>query len=146
MYFKYFKELGDYAREHQNKLQIYYLRVDDTGDYECFLPDGRRSQVRLTVIKNLNEIVRPTSEENQFLESSVNQRGRIDEERAPQTQVEYEPYIEKEAGQSVSISCGLAGDDENELKWKKLEPVRTFFRNLLNLIYKIHNRNPPPAL
>jgi hypothetical protein len=102
------------------------LQVDDTGEYECFLPDGRKSQVRLTVIKNLNEIVRPASEENQFLESSANQRERVDEERTPQTQVEYEPYIEKEADQSVSISCGLAGDDENELKWKKLEPVRKF--------------------
>jgi hypothetical protein len=108
-------------------LQIYYLQIDDSGVYECYLPDGQTSQVHLTVIKNVNELVQPIESygENQYLESKSHQQQEQgnSEERAPQTQVEYEPYIEKEAHQSVSISCGLAGEDGNELKWKKIEPV-----------------------
>ena len=114
------------------------MQVEDSGEYECYLPDGRTSQVRLTVIKNLNEIVRPTNEENQFLESSSNQHGRTEEEQVPQTQVEYEPYLEKEVHQSVSISCGLAGTSDNELKWKKIEPVRIFFYILRNKFTPMH--------
>jgi hypothetical protein len=41
--------LSDYAREHLGKLYIYYLKVEDSGQYECYLPDGRTARVRLTV-------------------------------------------------------------------------------------------------
>lgn len=110
-------KLSDYARSYQNTLQIYYLKEEDSGEYECYLPDGRTHQVRLTVLRNANEIVK--SNENQFLELTqyLNQN-----EKTPRSQIEYEPYFEREVAQSVSIRCGLTGDGVNELKWKKIEP------------------------
>ena len=41
---------------------LYYLKTDDSGLYECELPDGRRDQVRL-VVRNPNEPSRPDPED-----------------------------------------------------------------------------------
>ena len=119
---------------HQHKLQIFYLQVEDSGEYECYLPDGRKSQVRLTVLTSLNDMQRGGNE-NYFLESAQH---RSQSEQAPRSQVDYDPYIEKEVHQSVSISCGLVSDSENELVWKKVEPVCLIalsFKYLPKIVY-----------
>ena len=112
------QNLGVYAREHENKLFIYYLQKEDAGEYECFLPDGRTSRVRLTVLKNANEPLRSGNNEHMYLDSS---------NQLPQAQVAYEPFLEKEVHENVVMNCGLVGDSQNELKWKKLEPVCFLF-------------------
>ena len=43
------KEFDQYTRPYDGKLYIYYLSVDKSGVYECYLPNGQRDQVILTV-------------------------------------------------------------------------------------------------
>lgn len=43
------KKLSDYSRVYTGKLYIYYLSLEDSGVYECVLPSGQSSSVRLTV-------------------------------------------------------------------------------------------------
>ena len=86
------------------------------------MPDGRTSQARLTILKSVNEVPR-RSDETHLLELS-NQFKPIEQANdSPLEQVQYEPFLEKEVHQNVQISCGLEGDAENELKWKKMDPV-----------------------
>ena len=41
--------MSDYTRFYQGKLYLYYLKLEDSGEYECYLPDGRTSIVKLEV-------------------------------------------------------------------------------------------------
>lgn len=42
-------ELSGYSREDQGKLFIYYLETKDSGEYECYLPNGVASRIKLNV-------------------------------------------------------------------------------------------------
>lgn len=41
--------MSDYIQEYYGKLYIYYLKMDDNGEYECQAEDGRRDKVFLRV-------------------------------------------------------------------------------------------------
>ena len=47
--------MSDYTRLYQGKLYLYYLKLEDSGEYECYLPDGRTSIIKLEVKGEENE-------------------------------------------------------------------------------------------
>lgn len=41
--------MSDYVQEYYGKLYIYYLKLEDSGEYECQAEDGRTEKVSLRV-------------------------------------------------------------------------------------------------
>lgn len=41
--------MSEYVQEHLGKLYIYYLKLEDSGEYECQAEDGSREKVYLRV-------------------------------------------------------------------------------------------------
>jgi hypothetical protein len=41
--------MSDYKQEYYGKLYLYYLKLEDSGEYECETEDGRRDRIYLRV-------------------------------------------------------------------------------------------------
>jgi hypothetical protein len=121
---KQFKKIGEYAREHGIKLYIYYLKEEDAGEYECYLPNGQKNRVRLAVLKNQEEPSN-TRDGNYYLdahdETRASSNENSNEQTQPQTeQTSFQPMVEKNVDENAELVCGLSGD---ELTWKKIDGV-----------------------
>ena len=46
------KKISDESSSYQNKLDIYNLKLEDSGSYECSLPDESKSVFKLVVLKD----------------------------------------------------------------------------------------------
>ena len=90
--------MSDDSEEYGGKLIIRNLKMEDNGEYECYLPSGQASdRVRLTV---LNE------------QSSAN------------TKVEFN----RDVDENVELTCHLSEHRDNKnLKWRKLDGVKKYF-------------------
>ena len=98
----FLQRLSDYTRDYQGKLYIYYLKREDAGEYECYLPDGRRSTVRL-VVKDSND--------------QSGQNGQSGGEYAIRGSVESQ-LLKFKDGESVEQTCsGLTNGDSLNIEW-----------------------------
>ena len=94
--------MSQYSRPHAGKLYIYYLTLEDAGDYECYLPNGRSERVRLTV----NPKNRPS--QNNYPEQD--RRERPNEENFDK-EVDYNANTE--------LACKFTRSNPNDLRWRK---------------------------
>ena len=85
---------------------IYYISEADDGEYECYLPDGKTSSVKLTVKK-----AEEASSTSKIAEQA-------DEERHQNVN-----EIEGDENTNVDLSCRLAQSNQETLQWRKLNGV-----------------------
>ena len=71
--------LSDYSKTFENRLVINDLKVEDSGDYECYLQDGRSNLVRLYV-RDVTH-TQTDEEQTQINQEDEEQRNRDEEER-----------------------------------------------------------------
>ena len=90
--------MSDDSEEYGGKLIIRNLKMEDNGEYECYLPSGQASdKVRLTVLSDQLH-THPNVEFN------------------------------REVDENVELTCHLSEIRENKnLKWRKIDGVSNFF-------------------
>jgi hypothetical protein len=95
--------MSDDSEEYGGKLIIRNLKMEDNGEYECYLPSGQASdKVRLTVLSE-------QSNEN--------------------TKVEFN----REVDENVELTCHLSDHRQSKsLKWRKVDGVNNFYWNNFN--------------
>ena len=85
-------------------MYIYYLKREDAGEYECFLPDGRRSVVRLIVV-DPNEQNSQTGNQGDAYRYAI--RGSVENQA-----------LTFRDGDSVEQTCtGLTNGDALSIEW-----------------------------
>lgn len=105
--FFFFKRLSDYTRDYQGKLYIYYSKKEDSGEYECYLPDGRRSVVRLEVIDPNDQSISGGDSGSQGGGYKYAVRGSVEN-----------PSLKFKNGDSVEQTCsGLTNGDSLSIEW-----------------------------
>lgn len=145
---KLFKEMSTYSRDYGDKLLIYYLKEEDSGDYECFLNNQVLNRIRLTVKSSNNEyninLYPPQENYNQQRQHENRNEETYDNRNNHNRQASYhaqnsqheeprrtrEPIVhllEKEVDQNVEIDCGLDTENEFEIKWRKRNDVSIQF-------------------
>ncbi|CAF0767900.1 unnamed protein product [Brachionus calyciflorus] len=104
--------ITDYNREFNGKLLLYYLRIEDSGLYECELPDGRRSQVRLRVTSQDNQ---PQQTTTQVVPTT---RPDYDEQIYAIRAYVRDQTIEYKSGDNVEQECdAMTNGNSLEIKW-----------------------------
>ena len=85
--------MSDDSEEYGGKLIIRNLKMEDSGEYECYLSSGQASdKVQLTVINEKQH----SNEQLQFV---------------------------REIDENVELTCQLSNHDDKDLKWRKLNGV-----------------------
>ncbi len=133
--------MSAYSRDYGDKLLIYYLKEEDSGDYECFLHNQVLNRIRLTVKSNNNNEHnfnlhpgqennhQPSQHENrdeEKYEDHLNHRSYNSFSSQVQEPQIHEPIVhllEKEIDQNIEITCGLETVNEFEIKWRKRNDV-----------------------
>ena len=89
--------MSDDSEEYGGRLIIRNLKMEDNGDYECYLPSGQASdKVRLTV---LNE----------------------------QPNLSKRLHFDRDVDENVELTCQLSDHtDSKNLRWRKLDGVNIF--------------------
>jgi hypothetical protein len=88
-------------------LYIYYLKKEDAGEYECYLPDGRRSVVRLEVIDPNDQSGSGSGSGGQEGGYKYAVRGSVEN-----------PSIRFRDGDSIEQTCsGLTNGDTLSIEW-----------------------------
>ena len=130
--FKLLQEINPYAREHQGKLYIYYASKQDAGVYECYLPSGESSQVKLTV-KGAEVPVHNSPVDHEPREEHVEPEVKGQPESADNQYVlEVEGNYDQVAviNSNVELSCRYTNQHDNGLQWKKQDGVSLYLTNL----------------
>lgn len=116
-----------YARPNENKLQIDYLELSDSGVYECYLsndPRGGGATSRVTL--RVREI-----EQDEFGTNS-NYYSREEDYKLP-AEASGESRIDKSRSENVEIACGLTSNYQL-VRWRKLNGVIVAFTTLFILM------------
>ena len=124
------KEISEYNREYDGKVLIYYLSAEDSGEYECYLPNGESRRVVLKVTapkeyENEYDASSHSSEHKQPVEVPIHSEP---QHSNPSSElVEEETIInydkQTEAGANVELSCKYTTSNPDNLKWRKLNGV-----------------------
>lgn len=145
--------MSTYSRDYGDKLLIYYLKEEDSGEYECFLHNQVLNRIRLTVKSNNNNeynfnLYPPQENYNQQRQHENRNEETYDDRNhhnygsyhSQNSQPEeprriHEPIVqllEKEIDQNIEINCGLDTDNEFEIKWRKRNDVSQTKNNISN--------------
>jgi hypothetical protein len=109
---------------------IYFLKEEDSGVYECFLPNGQSSRVRL----NVGNSKRNHDEEaDQYESNRIHDANRYDDNNngyddsnvgeAALPRIQYEYNIEKGVDSNVELNCAIASDFGDDVRWRKIDGV-----------------------
>lgn len=112
--------MSEYIQEYYGKLYIYYLKMDDSGEYECQSADGRRDKVYLRVYDG----DRPPAPEERPTDPSTDPSGYKYAVRA----YVQETTIRFRNGQTVEQECNAMTNGNNmEIEWyNQRQQVRYF--------------------
>jgi hypothetical protein len=91
--------MSDNSVEFNGKLFLNDIKLEDAGFYECFTSNGKSSRVKLTV-HGTNKY----SEDDEDYDAS-----------------DYDKV--REIDTDVELTCELSHQNENELRWRKLDGV-----------------------
>ena len=153
--------MSEHAHANQTKLEIQYLEVSDSGEYECSLSNGERSRVLLKVfpVEDVPKVSRrrvglksasgrswSSSSSSGFLSSSVDDRESEENFWTSESYWESEKasakIIEGQVGKDFEVSCGL---NEKRIDWFKKNDdsgddlVNLMIKNYLFLIAFNHS-------
>jgi hypothetical protein len=119
---------------------IYFLKEEDSGVYECYLPNGQSSRVRLNVGNSRINHDTHDEDEDQYENNRIKSENRDSNERYDDSNVgesavpriQYEYNVEKGADSNVELTCAIASEYGDDVKWRKIDGV--FFYVLFFLI------------
>lgn len=86
---------------------VYYLKVSDSGEYECYLPNGRKSKVKLNVRDPKSPDTGPSEDDYDEEEGQYAIRVYIDKSK-----------LDLKYGQNdVQICTGMTNGKSLEIEW-----------------------------
>jgi hypothetical protein len=130
---KFLKQITEYKMPFENMLTLYYLKVEDSGLYECRNLNGNVLQVfNVQVDSQTNdEATTPVRDDN----DDDNQSSSIPENDEEEIKRQRAPHTENygRIGAQINFVCGSNPNDRVE--WKRLDGGRVSFLNTHNSMY-----------
>lgn len=126
------QEISEYNREYDGKVLIYYLSSEDSGEYECYLPNGesRRVVLKVTAPKeygNEYEAGSHSSEHKSPVAADVPVHSEPRPLEPSSELINEEPAVnhdkQVDAGENVELTCKYTSSSPDNLKWKKINGV-----------------------
>lgn len=110
---------------------IYFLKEEDSGVYECYLPNGQSSRVRLNVGNSRINHDTHDEDEDQYENNRIKSENRDSNERYDDSNVgepalpriQYEYNVEKGVDSNVELTCAIASEYGDDVKWRKIDGV-----------------------